>query len=116
MVRGEQAGDKALAIPGRTFLPQQSPGYRHRTPDRGADLPVIDTTPVEELKTSLQEQTIRAIAEMRLSTALQNLVTLERVREFAERGTAEFDSADLSGLSVPISRSRISSAPRRPCR
>jgi len=60
-------------------------------PARNADLPVIDTTPVEELKTSLQEQAIRAIAEMRLITALQDLVTLERVREFAERGTDTFD-------------------------
>jgi DNA helicase-2/ATP-dependent DNA helicase PcrA len=66
-------------------------------PARGADLPVIDTTTVEELKISLQEQTIRAIAEMRLSTALQNLVTLERVREYAERGTAEFDSVGFVG-------------------
>jgi len=60
-------------------------------PAQGADLPVPDTTPVEELKTSLQEQAIRAIADMRLSTALQNLVTLERVREYAERGTDVFD-------------------------
>jgi DNA helicase II / ATP-dependent DNA helicase PcrA len=60
-------------------------------PERGADLPILDTTPLEELRASLQEQTIRAISEMRLSTALQNLVTLERVREFAERGTPEFD-------------------------
>jgi DNA helicase-2/ATP-dependent DNA helicase PcrA len=61
-------------------------------PARNADLPVPDTTPVEELKTSLQEQAIRAIAEMRLTTALQDLVTLERVREYAERGTETFDS------------------------
>jgi DNA helicase-2/ATP-dependent DNA helicase PcrA len=60
-------------------------------PERGADLPILDTTPLEDLKASLQEQTIRAISEMRLSTALQNLVTLERVREFAERGIPEFD-------------------------
>ncbi len=60
-------------------------------PARGADLPVLDTTPIEGLRTSLQEQTIRAISDMRLSTALQNLVTLERVREFAEQGTPEFD-------------------------
>jgi len=60
-------------------------------PARGVDLPVMDTTPIEDLRTSLQEQAIRAISEMRLSTALQDLVTLERVREFAERGTLEFD-------------------------
>jgi DNA helicase-2/ATP-dependent DNA helicase PcrA len=60
-------------------------------PARGADLPIMDTTPIEGLRTSLQEQTIRAISEMRLSTALQNLVTLERVREFAECGTSAFD-------------------------
>lgn len=60
-------------------------------PARGADLPVMDPTPIEGLRTSLQEQTIRAISEMRLTTALQNLVTLERVREFAERGTSEFN-------------------------
>ncbi|MCX6690561.1 MAG: PD-(D/E)XK nuclease family protein, partial [Methanoregula sp.] len=51
----------------------------------------MDTTPIEGLRTSLQEQTIRAISEMRLSTALQNLVTLERVREFSESGSPEFD-------------------------
>jgi len=66
-------------------------------PARGTDLLFIDTTPVEELKTSLQEQAIRAIAEMRLSTALQDLVTLERVREYTERGTAEFDKAGFVG-------------------
>ena len=66
-------------------------------PARNADLPVIDSTPVEELKTSLQEQAIRAIAEMRLSTALQDLVTLERVREYAERGTETFDSTAFVG-------------------
>ena len=60
-------------------------------PAQEVDLPDMDTTPIEGLRSSLQEQTIRAISEMRLSTALQNLVTLERVREFAERGTPEFD-------------------------
>ena len=85
-------------------------------PARGTDLPVIDTTPVEELKVSLQEQAIRAIAEMRLSTALQDLVTLERVREYAERGTAEFDSAGFVGgisTETPIA-DLIGAPPARP--
>lgn len=60
-------------------------------PARSPDLPVVVTTPVEGLKTSLQGETIRAISEMRLSTALQTLVTLEHVREFAEQGAATFD-------------------------
>jgi len=60
-------------------------------PARGRDLPVIDSTPIEELKSTLQEHTIRAITEMRLTTALQDLITLERLREYAERGTTEFD-------------------------
>ncbi len=74
-------------------------------PARGADLPVLDTTPVEELRTNLQEQTIRAIAEMRLTTALQNLVTLERVREYAEAGTESFDPDTFVGcidVATPV--------------
>lgn len=75
-------------------------------PARSTDLPVIDTTPVEDLKSSLQEQAIRAIAEMRISTALQNLVTLERLREYAEQGTEEFDREKFVGdisTDTPIS-------------
>jgi DNA helicase-2/ATP-dependent DNA helicase PcrA len=73
-------------------------------PARGADLPVLDKTPIEELRTNLQEQAIRAIAEMRLTTALQNLITLERIREYAEAGMDEFDRDRFVG-SVDITTS-----------
>jgi DNA helicase-2/ATP-dependent DNA helicase PcrA len=86
-------------------------------PAQGADLPVMDTTPIEGLRSSLQEQAIQAISEMRLSTALQDLVTLERVREFAERGTSEFDrnaflahadtSADIDIIIAPPHQSIV---------
>ncbi|HIJ07568.1 MAG: UvrD/REP helicase [Methanomicrobiales archaeon 53_19] len=55
------------------------------------DLPFPEETPAGEARTRLQEQAIRAIAEMRLSTALQDLVTLERVRGYSEEGREEFD-------------------------
>jgi len=58
---------------------------------RGAELPVVEGTPAEEIRSQLQEQTIRAIAEMRLTTALQNLVTLERIQAYSENGTDVFD-------------------------
>ena len=74
-------------------------------PARGADLPVLETTPAEELRTSLQEQAIRAIAEMRLDAALQDLVTLERVRQYTEDRTELFDRDGFIGTidtTVPL--------------
>ncbi|RQD81831.1 MAG: ATP-dependent helicase [Methanocalculus sp. MSAO_Arc2] len=55
------------------------------------DLPFPEETPAGEVRSRLQERAIRAIAEMRLSTALHNLVTLERVRGYSEEGTEIFD-------------------------
>jgi DNA helicase-2/ATP-dependent DNA helicase PcrA len=72
---------------------------------RGAELPVMDTTPAGELRTSLQKQAIRAIAEMRLVSALQDLVTLERLREYEEKGTEAFDRDGFIGCvdtAVPV--------------
>jgi DNA helicase-2/ATP-dependent DNA helicase PcrA len=60
-------------------------------PAKDADLPGMDPAPIEELRARLQEQAVRAISEMRLTSALQDLVTLERVREFAEQGASVFD-------------------------
>ncbi|ACL15996.1 ATP-dependent helicase [Methanosphaerula palustris] len=54
-------------------------------------LPVTAGDPVEDLRTSLQEEVVRAVSEMRISTAIQTLVTLEGVREYAEQGTDDFD-------------------------
>jgi DNA helicase-2/ATP-dependent DNA helicase PcrA len=68
-------------------------------PAYGTDIPVEETTPYEETRASLQIQAVRAISEMRLSTALQNLVTLERLREYAERGTTIFDRDEFFGLA-----------------
>lgn len=62
-----------------------------RVPAAEAQIPVRDTTPLEDLKFSLQEQTIRAVSEMRISAALQNLVTLERVRQTSEKGSDDLD-------------------------
>ena len=64
---------------------------------RGAELPVVDGTPTEEIRSRLQEQTIRAIAEMRLHTALQDLVTLGRVQGYTENGTDTFDKEAFMG-------------------
>jgi len=83
---------------------------------RGADLPVIETTPAEELRNQLQEKAIRAIAEMRLSTALQELVTLERVRAYAEEKTEEFDRDAFIGsisMDTPVAEI-IGTPPERP--
>jgi len=55
------------------------------------DLPFPEETPAGEARTRLQERAIRAIAEMRLATALKDLVTLERVRGYSEEGREEFD-------------------------
>ncbi|MCQ1538265.1 ATP-dependent helicase [Methanocalculus taiwanensis] len=60
-------------------------------PARNIDLPLPEETPAGEARTRLQEQAIRAIAEMRLGTALQDLVTLERIRSYSEEGREEFD-------------------------
>jgi DNA helicase-2/ATP-dependent DNA helicase PcrA len=85
-------------------------------PARGADLPVMETTPAGELTTSLQEQAIRAIAEMRLAAALQDLVTLERVRVYTEQGTAKFDREGFVGTvctDTPVT-DLIGAPPARP--
>ncbi len=55
------------------------------------DLPFPEETPVGEVRYRLQENAIRAIAEMRLSTALQELLTLERIRGYSEEGREDFD-------------------------
>jgi DNA helicase-2/ATP-dependent DNA helicase PcrA len=73
-----------------------------RVPAVEAQIPVRDTTPIEDLKVSLQEQAIRAVSEMRIGAALQNLVTLERVRQKDENG---LDDVDPSALIAKIDTS-----------
>jgi len=77
-------------------------------PARDADLPVMDPAPIEELRVTLQHKVVRAISEMRLTSALQDLVTLERVREFAERGASEIDlDAFLANADTSIEIEKI---------
>jgi DNA helicase-2/ATP-dependent DNA helicase PcrA len=52
-------------------------------------IPVLAKTELEVLRHSLQAKIIRAVAEMRLQTALQRLVDLEKVRLIAEGGDVE---------------------------
>ncbi|MEI6293449.1 MAG: UvrD-helicase domain-containing protein [Methanomicrobiales archaeon] len=90
------------------------------SPARDADLPVMDPTPIEALRTRLQGQAVRAISEMRLTSALQDLIKLERVRMFAERGTSEFDqeaflanagaSAEIDAIMAPVHQSVVPTA------